>query len=272
MKNTDNQNRAQAAQEIRKDILNMIHAAGNGHPGGSLSLVEILVTLLGDDGVMNWSDKNPENQDRDRLVLSKGHGVPALYAAYAHFGDDIKKQELNDLRTLGSRLQGHPDRERIPYLEASTGSLGQGASVAQGIAMGQKLAGSSFQTYAIVGDGEIQEGQIWEMAMSAPFHKLSNLTLIIDYNKGQIDGATQDVLDLEPLADKWKAFNWHVIEVDGHSYEELEKAFTVKTDAPKCIICHTIKGKGVSFMEGKISWHGQAPDDEQLKLALEELT
>lgn len=257
--------------KIRENILKMIHRAGNGHPGGSLSLVEIIMTLMGNNGVMKLNKTDWQTNDRDRLILSKGHGVPALYTIMSHVGFDITEDELMSLRQLGSRIQGHPDRARLPFVEASTGSLGQGLSIAQGVAMGYKLDKNSHRVFCIVGDGEIQEGQIWEAAMSAPHHKLNNLTLIIDYNKGQIDGPTNEVLNLENLKAKWEAFGWETFEIDGHSYEELYKTLTHQGDKPVCIIANTIKGKGVDFMEGKIGWHGKAPSDEELTMALSQL-
>lgn len=257
--------------KIRENILKMIHAAGNGHPGGSLSLVEILMALMGEDGAMKLDTSNYESNDRDRLVLSKGHGVPALYAMMVEAGFDITEDELMSLRQLGSRIQGHPDRVRLPFVEASTGSLGQGASIAQGMAMSYKLDNNSHHIYTIVGDGEIQEGQVWEVALSAPHHKLNNLTLIIDYNKGQIDGPTNEVLNLENLKAKWEAFGWKTFEIDGHNYKELYEALTHRCNQPVCVVAHTIKGKGVDFMEGGIDWHGKAPNDEQLTQALESL-
>lgn len=258
--------------KIRENILKMLTKAGSGHPGGSLSLVEILYALFAKDGVMKHDPKNPDRYDRDRLVLSKGHGVPALYAVLSAVGYDITENELMTLRELGSRLQGHPDRVRIPYVEASTGSLGQGASIAQGIAMAYKLDNNPFRVYSILGDGEMQEGQVWEVALSAPFKKLNNLTLILDYNKGQIDGHVKDVLDLEPLKPKWESFGWHVHVVDGHNYKELTKALTdVHPTKPSIVLAHTIKGKGVSFMEGEIGWHGVTPTKDELVKALSEV-
>lgn len=263
---------AAESPRVRANILKMIHQANSGHPGGSLSLVEILFSLLGEGGVMKHDPKNfkPESTNRDRLILSKGHGVPALYAVMAAVGYDITEEELMTLRHLGSRLQGHPDRVRIPYMEASTGSLGQGASIAQGVAMAYKLDKSNHHVYCIVGDGEMQEGQIWEVALSAPHHKTDNLTLILDYNKGQIDGPTNEVLNLESIEAKWKGFGWDVEKVDGHNYAALTKALTKKSNKPKMIIADTIKGKGVSFMEGGIDWHGKAPNNEELDVALSE--
>lgn len=263
---------AEKSPEIRALILTAIHRAGSGHPGGSLSLVEILMALLGEGGIMSHGPEKLGGNDRDRLVLSKGHGVPALYALLSHAGYDIAKEELMRLRQLGSRLQGHPDRARLPIMEASTGSLGQGVSIALGMAQGYLLDQNPHRIYCILGDGEMQEGQIWEGALSAPHHKLANLTLILDYNKGQIDGPTNEVLQLEPIEEKWRAFGWHTHEVDGHNYQELTQALKAcHSQKPSFIIAHTIKGKGVDFMEGNIQWHGKATNDEELALALKQV-
>jgi len=257
---------------IRENILKMIHQCNSGHPGGSLSMVELLYALFADGGVMKHCSKNFNGNDRDRFILSKGHGVPALYAVLSAVGYDISERELMTLRHIGSRLQGHPDRARIPYLEASTGSLGQGASFAQGVALGYKQDNNPHYVYSILGDGESQEGQIWEVALSAAHFKLDNLTLIVDYNKGQIDGPTNTVMNLEPLPAKWEAFGWNVSEIDGHSYQEITTALKNRVKGkPNMIVAHTVKGKGVSFMEGGIDWHGKAPNDEQLAKALAEL-
>lgn len=263
------ENNEESAKRLRATILRMIHAAKSGHPGGSLSCLDIIMALYG--SVMKYDPKNPEWEDRDRLILSKGHGVPAYYAVLAECGY-FPKEWLMELRKLGSPLQGHPDRVRLPAVEAATGSLGQGFSIAQGIAMGQKLDKRNSRVFCILGDGECQEGQVWEAAMSAPKFKLDNLTAIVDYNHGQIDGTTEEVMDIGPLTDKFKAFNWNVLEVDGHDREALQKVLptTVKNN-PTAIIANTVKGKGVSFMEGGIDWHGVAPNDEQLEKALKEL-
>lgn len=264
-------NWAKRTPKIRKQILQMIHQNGTGHPGGSLSMVEMIYALFGENGIMKHNPKNPTELNRDRLVLSKGHGCPALYAILHDVGYDITEKELMTLRHLGSRLQGHPDRARIPYVEASTGSLGQGASIAQGIAMSYKLDKIDKRVFCIVGDGEMQEGQIWEVALSAPHKKLDNLTLILDYNKAQIDGTVKDVLDLEPLRNKWESFGWHVDVIDGHKYSELFNALTKKHNKPSIVIANTIKGKGVSFMENNVGWHGKAPNNEELQKAVSEV-
>lgn len=257
------------ARRLRATSLKMIHAGKSGHPGGSLSVLDILLTLFGQ--IMRYRPQEPDWVDRDRCVLSKGHGVPALYAILAEAGF-FPKDWLMTLRQLGSPLQGHPDRFRLPCVEAATGSLGQGLSIAQGMAMAGKLDKKDFRVFCVVGDGEIQEGQIWEAAMSAPKFKLDNLTVIVDYNHGQIDGRSDEVMSLEPLRDKWKAFNWHVLEVDGHDRAALAKTLPERQmGKPTLVIAHTIKGKGVSFMEGVIDWHGVAPTDDQLNSALKEL-
>lgn len=263
------QNDDATAKRLRAVILKMIHAGKSGHPGGSFSCLDIIMTLFAD--VLRFDPLKPEWADRDRFILSKGHGVPALYAVLAECGF-FPKDWLLSLRQWGSPLQGHPDRLRIPATEAATGSLGQGVSIAQGMALSAKIDKKDFRVFCLIGDGETQEGQVWEAAMSAPKFKLDNLTFITDYNHGQIDGPTDEVMNLEPLADKWRAFNWNVIETDGHDREQLKKALPTRVNGkPTMIIAHTIKGKGVSFMERKIDWHGVAPNDEQLATALKEL-
>ncbi len=262
----------QIAKTMRRDILTMITEAKSGHPGGSLSCVELVAALYFSE--MVYDPKKPQLTNRDRFVLSKGHGVPTVYAAMAEAGF-FDKQELMTLRKTGARLQGHPDPARVPGIEASTGSLGQGLSIAQGFALASQLENNLWHTYCLMGDGELQEGQVWEAAMSIPHFKLNNLTAIIDYNKGQIDGPTNQVMGLEPLADKWRAFGWHVEVIDGHSLDQILQVYRAarnnKTPVPHCIIANTIKGKGVSFMEGKIGWHGVAPTQDELKTALGEL-
>ncbi len=267
-------------QEIARDsrvwILKAITEANSGHPGGSLSLVEIITSFY-----FKWlkhDPKNPNWRERDRFVLSKGHGVPALYTAMALTGY-FPVGELMNLRRLGSPLQGHPDRVRLPGIEASTGSLGQGLSVAQGMALGLRLDNIDSMVYCVMGDGEIQEGQVWEAALSIPMHKLDHLCAIIDWNKGQIDGQVKDVMNIEPIADKWRAFGWNVIEADGHSFDALDWAILAakenaanKTGKPTMIVADTLKGKGVKFMEeGKNAWHGSAPSREQLEKAIHEI-
>lgn len=258
------------AIEIRKDILTMLSAAGSGHTGGSLSMVEILLTLY--CCIMNHKPSEPEWPDRDRFILSKGHGCPALYAVLANFGY-FPKEELMTLRKMGSRLQGHPQKG-LPGVEISSGSLGQGLSISNGMALSARLDKRNSRIYCMMGDGETNEGQVWEAAMTAAHYKLDSLCGIIDYNKYCIDGLLKDVMGIEPIADKWRSFGWHVMETNGHSFEDLIKAFeaakTIK-GKPSMVIAHTIKGKGVSFMECENKWHGVAPKKEELELALKEL-
>ena len=259
------------AIDLRIDNLNMIATAGNGHPGGTLSVMDVLQTLYFSE--MKVRPTEPLWPDRDRLVLSKGHAVPALYTVMAHAGF-FPRERLPTLRQLGSPLQGHPAAFMVPGIEASTGSLGQGLSVGLGMALASKLDGDRFRVYAIIGDGESQEGQIWEAALCAPKYKLDNLCVILDHNKGQIDGTVKDVMDLDPIADKWRAFNWNVLTIDGHDYKQIGEAFDAARATkgrPTFIIAETTKGKGVSFMEGKVGWHGMAPSKEQLAAAVKEL-
>lgn len=260
------------ALELRKDIVKMIGAAGSGHPGGSLSEVELLTALFW--RVLRHDPANPQWRDRDRFMLSKGHGCPALYAAYAHAGY-IPREQLMTLRKLGSPLQGHPDKRMLPILEGSFGSLGQGISVGIGTALAAKLDHLDYHTFVMIGDGESQEGQVWEAAMFAPFHKLNNLTVIVDNNKQQLDDWTDTILSLQPFAEKWRAFGWNVVEIDGHDFGQvipaLEQARANTSEKPSCIIANTVKGKGVSFMEGNIKWHGVAPKPEEVEAALKEL-
>jgi transketolase len=258
-------------RKVRVDIIKMTNAAGSGHPGGSLSAAEIFTVLY--FNIMNHNPKNPEWEDRDVFILSKGHCCPGLYSAMARSGY-FPVEELMTLRKFGSRLQGHPHSSSLPGLEASTGSLGQGLSIATGCALAIKLNKKSSRVYCLMGDGEQQEGQIWEAAMSAAHYKLDNLCGIIDRNRLQIDGFCKDVIDYEPLEDKWISFGWHVINVDGHNISELINAFdeakTIK-GKPTVIIADTTKGKGVGFMENVSVWHGQAPNDEETKKALNDL-
>jgi transketolase len=260
------------AQHMRVNIVRMIGAAGSGHPGGSLSEVELLVGLY--FRVLRHDPKNPQWADRDRFILSKGHGCPALYAVLAECGY-ISPDSLNSLRKLKSPLQGHPDKRMLPILEASTGSLGQGLSIGIGTALSAKLDKKDWHTFVMVGDGEIQEGQIWEAAMYAGFHKLSNLTLIVDNNLQQLDGFVRDILDPKPVAEKFRSFGWRAVEIDGHDLgtvtSALEDARVAKNGAPTAIVAHTIKGKGVSFMENNPEWHGIAPKPEQVDAAVKEI-
>jgi len=259
------------ATEIRKSIIVSIHAAGSGHPGGSLSAADILTVLYFHK--MRIDPQNPKWEGRDRFVLSKGHAAPVLYSALAEkfFFD---KSELLKLRHIDSMLQGHPEMKSIPGVEMSTGSLGQGLSASIGMSLAAKLDKKDTRIYVLVGDGEMQEGIVWEAAMAAGHYKLDNLTAFLDYNGLQIDGTNDEVMRVDPLADKWKSFGWNVIEIDGHNFEEiidaLEKAEKTK-DQPTMIIAKTIKGKGVSFMENAVGWHGNAPKKEEAELALKEL-
>lgn len=249
----------------------MITEAKSGHPGGSLSVAEIVVTLYFD--VMRHDPANPKWKDRDRFILSKGHCCPILYAVMAECGY-CPKDQLNTLRKLGSIYQGHPDVRFIPALEASTGSLGEGLSLALGMGLAAKLDKSPARAYVVLGDGEIQEGQIWEAAMFGGFHKVDNVVAIVDHNRIQLDGFVKDIMDLEPLGDKWRSFGWHVIEMDGHNIPALQKAFAeaeATKGKPTCIIANTIKGKGVSFMENNPKFHGAAPTKEEFEKAMLEL-
>lgn len=258
------------ARLFRKEILETIHNAGSGHPGGSLSCLEILIALY--FFRMRHMPENPQLPGRDRFIMSKGHASPALYVVLANAGY-FPKEELITFRKINSRLQGHVHRG-VPGVELSTGSLGQGLSVANGIAIGSRLRKMDFNVYCLLGDGEIQEGSIWEAAMTAGHHKLNNLCAVIDYNKVQENGPVAEIKNEEPLAAKWKDFGWNAIEIDGHSFNEIFAAFDEfdKTkDMPTAIIAHTVKGKGVSFMEGRAEWHGKAPNNEQLGKALNEL-
>lgn len=259
------------AHDLRTSIIDMLYEAKSGHPGGSLSMVEIVTALYFHE--LRHDSTNPSWEDRDRFVLSKGHGVPAVYAALARCSY-FPTEELKTLRRTGSRLQGHPDRVRLPGIEASTGSLGQGLSVAQGIALAAKLQKKDFRVFCVLGDGECQEGQVWEAAMSAPHFRLGNLTAILDANGAQIDGHVKDVMNLEPLADKWKAFGWDVTEIDGNNMKSVVQSLEQSRkggDKPRMIIARTVKGKGVSFMENKVEWHGVAPNKDQRDKALAEL-
>jgi transketolase len=261
------------AKRVRREIVQMIGAAKSGHPGGSLSAVELVVELF--FNTMKIDPSNPAWADRDRFVLSKGHAAPVLYAVMAEAGyAETPLDKLNTLRKLGSVYQGHPDVRYIRALEASTGSLGQGLSVGLGMALAARLDGRPSRTYVMLGDGEIQEGQIWEAAMAAPFHKLDNLVAIVDYNQLQLDGFVKDILDVAPLADKWRSFGWHTVEIDGHDLAAVRNAYAEAESTkgkPTCVVAHTVKGKGVSYMENNPKFHGNAPTADELKLALQEL-
>ena len=265
-------NLIEISNELRKDIIDTIYYAGSGHPGGSLSVIDIVTYLYFEK--MNIDAKNPNMENRDRFILSKGHAAPAQYVALAKKGF-FDKSELKNLRQLGSILQGHPDKKKCPGVEISTGSLGQGFSNACGIALGNKMDNRDSKVYVILGDGEIQEGIVWEAAMSASQFKLDNLVAIIDKNGIQLDGRTEDIMDLKRLKDRWESFGWNVVECNGNDFDEIDEAFTTlenKKGKPSLIIANTIKGKGVSFMEDNPAWHGAAPNDEQRKIALEELS
>ena len=258
-------------RRLRAAILKMLCEAGSGHPGGSLSSIDILAVLY--NKVLVHDPKNPAWEDRDRFILSKGHVCPALYAVLADCGY-FDEKELMGLRKYESILQGHPYMHKTPGLEVSSGSLGQGLSVAVGVALAARMDGKDIRTYCLMGDGEMQEGQIWEAAMAAGHYGLDNLCGIVDKNGLQIDGKVQDVMDIDPLVDKLIAFKWNVVETDGHDVAKLEKAFCEAKEykgKPTMIVAHTVKGKGVSFMEDVAGWHGVAPNEEQLACALREL-
>ena len=262
----------QRACDMRIDIVRMIAEAGSGHPGGSLSCTDIL-TALYFGGVMDHDPEQPKWEDRDRFVLAKGHAAPALYAALAHAGY-FPREELKTLRKLGTRLQGHPDCNLCPGVEVSTGSLGQGLSIAAGMAAGRKLAGKPQRVFCLLGDGECEEGQVWEAMMFANQYHLDNLCVIIDWNGLQIDGLCKDVMCAEPIDEKVKAFGFDVVTVDGNDFDQLESAFDAfhKSTKPFCILMKTVKGKGVSFMENECGWHGKATNPEEYKTAMAELT
>jgi transketolase len=260
------------ARVIRSHIIAMLGEAGSGHPGGSLSAADIMAVLYFHH--MNYDAARPDWEHRDRFILSKGHAAPVLYGTLAEAGF-FPVHELASLRKLGHMLQGHPDSKRTPGVEISSGSLGQGLAIGNGIALGAKLDGADYRVYVLMGDGEMQEGMIWEAGMSAAHYGIDNLVGIIDHNGLQIDGPTTEVCSPEPLADKWRAFGWHVIEVDGHDFNSISEGLkeTEKVKGkPSMIIADTIKGKGVSFMENKADWHGVAPNKEQTLQALKELS
>jgi transketolase len=261
------------AKRIRREIIEMTGAAKSGHPGGSLSAVELVTELFFD--YMKIDPKNPALPTRDRFILSKGHAAPVLYAAMAEAGyAETPVAKLNTLRKLGSVYQGHPDIRYIHALEASTGSLGEGLSLAIGMGLAARLNGSPSRTYVMLGDGEIQEGQVWEAAMSGAFHKMDNVVAIVDNNRIQLDGFVKDIMDVEPLAEKWRAFGWNTLEIDGHDIPAIQEALRnaeATKGKPTCLVAHTVKGKGVSFMENNPKFHGAAPTADEMKLALQEL-
>ena len=259
------------ANEVRKDIVTAVHSAKAGHPGGSLSAADIFTYLYFEE--MNIDPKDPKKADRDRFVLSKGHTAPGLYSVLAERGY-FPKEDLKTLRHTGSYLQGHPDMKHIPGVDMSSGSLGQGISAAVGMANAAKMTGADYRVYTLLGDGEIQEGQVWEASMLAADRKLDNLVVIVDNNNLQIDGAITEVNSPYPIDKKFEAFNFHVINIDGNDFDQIDAAFkeakTVKGQ-PTAIIAKTVKGKGVSFMENQAGWHGKAPNDEEYKIAMEDL-
>lgn len=266
----DNLQLKKYANEVRKGIITSTHAAKAGHPGGSLSAADVFTYLYFEE--MNIDPKDPEKADRDRFVLSKGHTAPGLYAALANRGY-FPVEDLTTLRKLGSYLQGHPNMH-IPGVDMASGSLGQGISAAVGMALGAKLDGKDYRVYTLLGDGEIQEGQVWEAAMFAGFRKLDNLVVIVDNNGLQIDGPVDKVCSPYPIADKFKAFNFNVVETDAHDFDQIRAAFKNARDTkgmPTCIVLHSVKGKGVSFMENNADWHGKAPNDEEYAKAMEDL-
>lgn len=261
----------ETANTIRQDIVKMVAEASSGHPGGSLSAADIVTVLYFNE--MNVNPENPDDPNRDRFVLSKGHASPVLYGALAEKGY-FPKEELMTFRKLNSRLQGHPSKKSLPGVDMSTGSLGQGLSAANGMALAAKLDNKDYRVYTILGDGEIQEGMIWEAAMSASHFKLDNLTAFLDYNHLQIDGRVEDVMNPAPVDEKFRAFGWHIIIIDGHDFNQIDDAIqeAKRTKGkPTMIIANTVKGKGVSYMENQVGWHGTAPNREQLQQALDEL-
>lgn len=267
----DNLELQKTANEVRKGILTAVYNAKSGHPGGSLSAADIYTYLYFEE--MNIDPKDPKKADRDRLVVSKGHTSPGYYSALANRGY-FPVEDLKTFRHVGSYLQGHPDMKHIPGVDMSSGSLGQGISAAVGMAISAKLSGDDYRVYTLVGDGEIQEGQVWEASMLAGHRKLDNLVVIVDNNNLQIDGAISEVNSPYPIDKKFEAFNFHVINVDGHDFDSLRAAFKEARETkgmPTAIIAKTVKGKGVSYMENQVSWHGSAPNEEQYKVAMEEL-
>lgn len=271
VRETAGEDLAQIAKTLRRHIIRMTATAGSGHPGGSLSAVEIVTALF--FRALRHRPSEPQWVERDRFILSKGHAAPLLYAALAESGY-FPVEELASLRKLGSRLQGHTDRTRTPGVEMSSGSLGQGLSFGIGTALAARLNSQSYRVYVLLGGGECDEGQVWEAAMAAAHFKLDNLVAIVDHNKQQIDGWNFEVMNLEPLPDKWRSFGWEVVEVDGHDFSQILAAFQKSQQTkgqPTVIIAHTVKGKGVSFMENNLQFHGKAPTPEQAERALEEL-
>ena len=256
------------AVEVRKGIIEAVYWAQSGHPGGSLSVADILTVLYFDE--MNIDEKNPNWEDRDRLVLSKGHCSPALYSCLANRGY-FPIEDLKTFRKIDSYLQGHPDKNKVPGVDMTTGSLGQGLSAANGMAIAAKMDNKDYRVYCILGDGEIEEGQIWEAAMTSNKYKLDNLCVIVDNNNLQIDGTIEEVMSSYPIDEKFRSFGFEIIKIDGHDIEEITKAFEVAKNIkgkPTCIIAKTVKGKGISYMENQVGWHGKAPNEEQYKEAM----
>ena len=259
------------ANEVRKNIVTAVYHAHSGHPGGSLSAADILTYLYFEE--MNIDPKNPKKADRDRFVLSKGHAAPGWYSVLAERGY-FDKEELKGLRHVGCFLQGHPDMKHTPGVDMSSGSLGQGISAAVGMALAGKMDNASYRVYTLLGDGEIQEGQVWEAAMLAANHKLDNLVVIVDNNNLQIDGTVEDVNSPYPIDKKFKAFKFHVININGNDFQDIERAFQEAREhsgQPTAIIAKTVKGKGVSFMENQVGWHGKAPNEEEYQIAMRDL-
>ena len=259
------------ARKVREDIIEEVYMAKSGHPGGSLSVADILTALY--FKVMNIDPKNPNKEDRDRFVLSKGHCSPALYSCLANRGF-FPVEDLKTFRNINSYLQGHPDKNKVPGVDMTTGSLGQGLSCANGMAIAGKMNKKDYRVYCVLGDGEIEEGQIWEAALAANKYKLDNLCVIVDNNNLQIDGTIEEVMSSYPIDEKFRSFGFEVIKIDGHDIEEIIKAFEVAKNVkgkPTCIIAKTIKGKGISYMENQVGWHGKAPNDEQYEQAIKEM-
>lgn len=271
MEKLDVQELEKKARRIREDIVEEVYSAKSGHPGGSLSVADILTVLYFRE--MNINPENPNWEDRDRFVLSKGHCSPALYSCLANRGF-FSVEDLKSFRNINSYLQGHPDKNKVPGVDMTTGSLGQGLSAANGIAIAGKMDQKTYRVYCVLGDGEIEEGQIWEAAMAANKYKLDNLCVIVDNNNLQIDGTIEEVMSSYPIDEKFRSFGFQVINIDGHNIEEIIKAFEVAREVkgkPTCIIAKTVKGKGVDFMENQAGWHGKAPDEEQYKQAMKSL-
>ena len=268
MENIEIENKA---KEIRKDIIEQVYSANSGHPGGSLSIADIMAVLYFDE--LNINEKNPKWEDRDRLILSKGHCSPALYGALAERGY-FGKEDLKGFRNINSKLQGHPNMNDVPGVDMSSGSLGQGLSVANGIAISGKMDNKSYRVYCILGDGEIEEGQVWEAAMASNKYNLDNLCVIVDNNNLQIDGTIEEVMSSYPIDKKFESFGFNVITINGHDIQEIKNAFNQARNTkgkPTCIIAKTIKGKGVAFMENQVGWHGKAPNQEQYEEAMKNL-